>query len=89
MIEITVEERARTFDVFVGSKLVGRVIAHTEPEDDKDSESYRAQRRVGAGVGTEEFENVGWHVTLKLASLAIIDHQYGVLKIDKITKRKA
>ena len=85
MIEVIMIENERSFNVFIGSKSVGKVTSYKEPEDEKDSESFCALRRVEYGT----FEEVGWYSSLKKAGIAIIEYAYGVSMIDTITRKKA
>ena len=82
-VDITMEERPRVFNVYVGSKRVGRVTAHVDPED-SESEQYCSER-----LGHDDnYENISWHSTLKQAGLAAIEWKYDIQKIDKIKRRK-
>jgi hypothetical protein len=83
-LKITVNEEPRKFSVRIGSADIGRVTSYFEKGEDND-EAYWAERTTDDD--DIEYESIGYYATLKEASLAVVEYEYGDGRIDKVTER--
>ncbi len=81
-IEVTVQEEERTFDVYVGTCLVGKVTVNNH-DDIEDNERYEASYSED-----DVWNSQGYYKSLRDAAEVLVEREHGYCKIDTITRLK-
>jgi hypothetical protein len=84
-LKVTLEEKPRVFAVKVGCNEIGQVTSYFDPDCD-DDEAYHAELYKKSD-DEEDPKHLGWHPTIKAASLCVVEYSHGPTKIDKVKDR--